>query len=76
MDQQDHADADTTGDLEAFWGNMFSGEPARIRAAWADLRPDEQTAVVALLERIQADPERLAEQRAAAVLALQVIAEA
>jgi hypothetical protein len=66
MGQQNHPDDDTTGDLETFWANIFSGEASRIRAAWAGLTPAERAAVVALLARIQADPERLAEQRTAA----------
>lgn len=61
-------------DLEQFWANIFSGEATLIRAAWATLAGEERAAVRAHLLRIQADPERLAEQREAAAIALRVIA--
>ncbi len=62
-------------DLEQFWANIFSGEATLITAAWMTLTSEERVAVRAHLLRIQADPERLAEQREAAAIALRVIAE-
>lgn len=61
-------------DLERFWANILSGEAAAITAAWRTLTLAEKVAVRAHLARIQADPERLAEQREAAEIALRVIA--
>jgi len=60
-------------DLEQFWADMLSSEPALIAAAWATLTIEEQVAVRAHLSRIQADPERLAEQRQAAAVAIAVV---
>jgi hypothetical protein len=63
-----------SSDLEQFWAQIFSGDPARIHLAWHGLDDDERAAVRALLTRIAADPERLAAQREAATIALRVIA--
>lgn len=60
-------------DLEQFWADLLSGEPMLIAAVWATLNPEERVAIQAHLIRIQADPERLTEQRQAAATALSVI---
>jgi|GEM_PF-2344618 hypothetical protein len=75
MGQMDLSEEEPLSDLEQFWANIFSGEAPLIKAAWATLTVEERAAVRAHLLRIQADPERLAEQREAAAIALRVIAE-
>ena len=60
-------------DLERFWDDMFSEDPARIAAAWRALGAEERLAVAAQLESIVADPDRLQGQRRAAEAALSIL---
>jgi NADH:ubiquinone oxidoreductase subunit E len=60
-------------DLEAFWGQLLSEDPAQIRAAWARLNSDERAAILAHLVTIAteegwSEPQRLAAQAALEVL--------
>ncbi len=57
-------------DLERFWSNIFSEDPALIVEAWSTLDATERGAVAAHLQSILADPERLPDQRRAASVAL------
>ncbi len=63
-------------DLEQFWGDIFSEESARIRAAWQSLEDAERASVHRLLETIVVDAERSKAQRVAAHFALRVVSEA
>jgi hypothetical protein len=59
--------------LEAFWGQLLSEDPAQIRAAWARLNSDERDAILAHLVTMATDegwsePQRLAAQAALDVL--------
>jgi Archaeal fructose-1,6-bisphosphatase and related enzymes of inositol monophosphatase family len=63
-------------DLEQFWGDIFSEESARIRAAWQSLEDAERASVHRLLETIVVDAERSQAQRVAAHFALRVVSEA
>jgi hypothetical protein len=60
-------------DLEAFWGQLLSEDPAQIRAAWARLASDERAAILAHLVTMAtedgwSEPQRLAAQAALDVL--------
>jgi hypothetical protein len=60
-------------DLEAFWGQLLSEDPAQIRTAWASLNSEERAAVLAHLvtmatEEGWSEPQRLAAQAALEVL--------
>jgi hypothetical protein len=57
-------------DLERFWNNIFSEDPALIREAWATLAEAERESVAAHLRSIVADPDRQPDQRRAAKVAL------
>jgi hypothetical protein len=60
-------------DLETFWGNLLSGDPEVIRAAWEHLDGEERAAVYAHLESMAteegwSEPQRLSAQAALAAL--------
>jgi hypothetical protein len=57
-------------DLERFWSNIFSEDPALIREAWAMLAEAERESVATHLRSIVADPDRHPDQRRAAKAAL------
>ncbi len=59
--------------LDQFWERVFSEDRALVQLAWDSLTSDERTVVHEMLEKISADPERIAEQRVAARYALNVI---
>jgi len=59
-------------DLERFWWNIFSEDPALIDEAWSSLDAAEREAVAGHLRSIAADPNRHPDQRRAARLALSV----
>ena len=60
-------------DLERFWSDIFSEDPALIGDAWATLGANEREAVLAHLRSILADSDRLPEQRRASSIALSVV---
>jgi myo-inositol-1(or 4)-monophosphatase len=60
--------------IEAFWENIFSENDAQVRAAAATLDAEERASVIGFLRRLQVDPERIEEQRRAAVFALGILA--
>ena len=60
-------------ELEDFWGDILSEEPARIVAAWLTLDAAEQIAIRDHLTRMANEEGWLKEQRAAAQAALNAI---
>ena len=61
-------------DLERFWSDLLSEDPALIAKAWSLLDVAERDAVDAHLRAMAADPERHPGQRRAARVALSVVA--
>jgi myo-inositol-1(or 4)-monophosphatase len=59
--------------IDAFWEDIFSEEPARIRDTFRPLDKDERASVFGLLLRIDADSERIEAQHAAARVAMLAI---
>ncbi|HEY4688828.1 MAG TPA: Maf family protein [Anaerolineae bacterium] len=59
-------------DLEQFWSNIFSEDPALIAEAWSSLDAAKREAVTSHLRAIAADPARHPDQRRAAKAALSI----
>jgi len=60
-------------DPEALWEMLLSRDPARVRAAWNLLGPDERAAVRAHLERMSAEEGWVKAQRDSAQAALDLL---
>jgi MAF protein len=63
-------------DLERFWSNIFSEDPALIGEAWSTLETAGRAAVLAHLQSIIADPQRPPDQRRASSVALSQVTPA
>jgi len=63
-----------TDGLEAFWENLLSSDPERIRRAWRTLSPAEAAGVRAHLQDMAQGPGWQPLQRQAAADALRVLA--
>ena len=59
--------------LDLLWERIFSEDEKLVRLAWDGLNAAERKAVQDLLVKVSADPQRIAEQRAAARFALRVV---
>lgn len=59
--------------LDQFWEDLLSQDPARIRHAWGELNDQEAAAVVAHLQRMATEEGWQPEQQAAAAAALRTI---
>ena len=57
-------------DIEQFWEYIFSEDKDLVGRAWDTLEEDERASVRRLLEGVMADPDRIADQRAAAKFAI------
>ncbi len=62
------------GELDIFWENMLSRDPARVRDAWGTLTVEERIAIRAHLVRMAseegwAEPQRISAQAALDALA-------
>ena len=60
---------DSKGELDIFWENMLSRDPARVREAWDTLTVEERVAIHAHLVRMSTEegwtePQRLSAQAA------------
>jgi len=64
------------GDLGAFWADILSSDPERIRRATAALDPTERTAVIAHLRSMATRQDWTPTQRANAWAALVALGEA
>jgi hypothetical protein len=62
-------------DLDQFWEDILSCDPARIRRAWGNLTDAECLAVLEHLRRMTEAEEWQPEQREAAATALRVLRE-
>ena len=60
-------------ELETLWGQILGRDPARIRAMWHALPPEEQVYVLAHLERMATEPDWTEPQRVSAQIALQTL---
>jgi hypothetical protein len=60
-------------DLQSLWDDLLSREPARIRAAFANLTGEEQQAVQIHLQHMLRQPGWHAEQRKSALAALEAL---
>ena len=60
-------------ELERFWGNMLSRDPARIRETWDTLQDDEKQAVRTHLQRMTTENGWTEPQRLSAQTALQAL---
>jgi hypothetical protein len=66
---------DQSNDPQEFWDKLLSGEPERVRAAFASLEEGEKQAVMAHLGRMASEPGWQPEQRASAQAALGILGE-
>lgn len=64
---------DQSNDPQEFWDKLLSGEPERVRAAFASLEAGEKRAVMAHLGRMASEPGWQPEQRASAQAALEIL---
>ena len=60
---------DQKGELDIFWENMLSRDPARVREAWGTLTAEERLVIHAHLVRMSteegwAEPQRISAQAA------------
>jgi hypothetical protein len=66
----------TMENLDNFWEELLSEDPARIRRAWGDLTDEEALAVLDHLRRMAEEEGWHPDQRRAAAAALRVVREA
>lgn len=64
---------DQSNSPQGFWDKLLSGEPRRVRAAFASLEEGEKRAVMAHLGRMAGEPGWQPEQRASAQATLGIL---
>jgi phosphoglycolate phosphatase-like HAD superfamily hydrolase len=62
-------------ELEDLWGELFSGEAARVRKAWMSLTDDECQTILQHLRKMVDDPSYQPQQKESAAAALRLIRE-
>jgi len=64
---------DLSSELENLWDALLSRQAEQVRAAFADLGPGEQQAVIQHLKRMTDEPGWHSEQRLSALAALEAL---